>query len=44
MHQLTGYTKTPWPPVSSFLKFCNCSFVYAAPALRNELQKDLCQF
>jgi|SRR6218665_1190866 len=32
------------PPVSSSLKFCNRSLVFAAPALWNGLQKALSQF
>ena len=32
------------PPVSSSLKFCNRSLVYAAPALWNELPKESRQF
>jgi len=33
-----------YPPVSSTLKFCNRSLVYAAPALWKGLPKDLRQF
>src|SRR6218665_1837567 len=40
----SSYLSLSRPPVSSSLKFCNRSIAYAAPALWNELPKDLCQF
>src|SRR6218665_3031188 len=40
----SSYLSLSRPPVSSSLKFCNHSFVYAAPALWNGLPKDLRQF
>src|SRR5678815_4380646 len=40
----SSYLSLSRPPVSSSLKFCNRSLVYAAPALWNRLPKDLRQF
>jgi len=40
----SAYLSLSRPPVSSSLKFCNRSLIYAAPALWNELPKDLRQF
>ena len=42
--RLSSYLSLSLPPVSSSLKFCNRSLVYAAPALWNRLPKDLRQF
>ena len=40
----SSYLSLSLPPVSSSLRFCNRSLVYAAPALWNKLPKDLRQF
>ena len=40
----SSYLSLSRPPVSSSLKFCNRSLVYAAPALWKRLPKDLRQF
>ena len=40
----SSYLSLSLPPVSSSLKFCNRSLVYAAPAIWNKLPKNLRQF
>ena len=40
----SSYLSLSRPPVSSSLKFCNRSLIYAAPTLWNGLPKDLRQF